>query len=51
MITIKIIIENTEFGDIAKPERMLTPEEEVTVTSSVSDSEKIIHYQGDEPKF
>jgi hypothetical protein len=45
MIVIQAIIEN----DTIRPQRVLTSEEELTVTSGLCNGVEYIYYQGDEP--
>jgi hypothetical protein len=45
MIVIEAILEN----DTLKPQRVLTYEENLTITSSVCNGVEYIYYQGDEP--
>ena len=54
MITIKAIItdniqEGVKVGEFCEPERQLTLEEKLTVTSQLSNGVEFIYYQGDEP--
>ena len=44
-----IIIKTINIGDIVMPERELTPDEKLTVTSIMITIEEYIYYQGDEP--
>jgi hypothetical protein len=47
MIIINAIIE----GDFIRPERELTEEEKLTVTSALSNGVEYIYYEGDEPEI
>jgi len=54
MITIKAIItdrieEGVKTGEYCEPERQLTLEERLSVTSQSSNGKEFIYYQGDEP--
>jgi hypothetical protein len=44
-----IIIKTIVVEDIVMPERELTPDEQLTVTSVMITYENYIYYQGDEP--
>lgn len=44
-----IIIKSINVGEIVMPERELTREEQLTVTSVMITQENYIYYQGDEP--
>jgi hypothetical protein len=46
-----IIINAIEEDGCIRPERNLTDEERLTVTSTLSNGTHYIHYQGDEPEI